>query len=324
MTLATGGAILTGAAVAQPAALLDLDAVGGPMDLFDHGAADHAGLAAATTLPPRHHRVGTRTVGDRRELAARGPVVSRSEDRLDRDAVDAPAPAAMTAVEALSRVPGGVRSGTSTLHKRWTTASLNLWAAYGRHSAKIGEIGRNKVVLATGRSDSGRDQIVTGGRVAWVTSGYLSTKPVPETPAPTTGSSSTSSGAASGSTDAGLDFSACGDSSVEDGITDGAVKVYRAVCNAFPEVASGTTYGYDPHGEHSSGKALDFMIDGDVDLGYRIRDFVQAHAAELDIYDIIYRQHIWTPVRASEGWRLMEDRGDPTANHMDHVHVSVN
>jgi hypothetical protein len=29
-------------------------------------------------------------------------------------------------------------------------------------------------------------------------------------------------------------------------------------------------------------------------------------------------------VRASEGWRYMEDRGSTTANHYDHVHVSTN
>ena len=62
----------------------------------------------------------------------------------------------------------------------------------------------------------------------------------------------------------------------------------------------------------------------DPTLGYAIASFLQAHAAELNLYDIIYRQHIWTPVRASEGWRLMPDRGSITANHYDHVHVAVN
>jgi hypothetical protein len=27
--------------------------------------------------------------------------------------------------------------------------------------------------------------------------------------------------------------------------------------------------------------------------------------------------------RSSEGWRYMSDRGSTTANHYDHVHVSV-
>jgi hypothetical protein len=39
--------------------------------------------------------------------------------------------------------------------------------------------------------------------------------------------------------------------------------------------------------------------------------------------EVIYHQQIWTVQRSSEGWRSMSDRGSPTANHMDHVHVSV-
>jgi hypothetical protein len=38
---------------------------------------------------------------------------------------------------------------------------------------------------------------------------------------------------------------------------------------------------------------------------------------------VIWSQHIWTVQRSSEGWRAMPDRGSTTANHYDHVHVSV-
>ena len=41
------------------------------------------------------------------------------------------------------------------------------------------------------------------------------------------------------------------------GLTPSAVRLFRSVCNAFPAL---TTYGgYDAHGEHSSGRAIDFM-----------------------------------------------------------------
>jgi hypothetical protein len=56
--------------------------------------------------------------------------------------------------------------------------------------------------------------------------------------------------------------------------------------------------------------------------GQALADFVQANAAQLHITYVIYRQHIWNVARADEGWRLMEDRGDPNANHVTHVHVS--
>ncbi len=99
------------------------------------------------------------------------------------------------------------------------------------------------------------------------------------------------------------------------------MRVYRAVCNNFPDI---TSYGgWDAHGEHSSGKAIDIMHPS-VEEGYRIAEFLKAHASELGLYDVIWRQHIWTPVRAGEGWRAMPDRGSATANHFDHVHVSVN
>ena len=45
----------------------------------------------------------------------------------------------------------------------------------------------------------------------------------------------------------------CPDGSVESGLTDNAVYVYRSVCNAFPEI---TSYGgWSSHGEHASGRA---------------------------------------------------------------------
>jgi hypothetical protein len=138
-------------------------------------------------------------------------------------------------------------------------------------------------------------------------------------------SSTGTSGTSVGSTapTSGVTTAPCPDgSAVESGLTAGAIRVYRSVCAAFPTL---TTYGgYRPDGEHADGKAVDFMINGDPALGQAIANWVQAHAAELDIYDIIWQQHIWTPVRAAEGWRLMPDRGSPTANHYDHVHVAVN
>lgn len=119
---------------------------------------------------------------------------------------------------------------------------------------------------------------------------------------------------------AGLSTSPCPDGSVENGLTSNAVLVYRSVCHAFPQI---TTYGgWDAHGEHASGRALDIMT-SDPSLGSAIAEYLRAHAAELNLYDVIWAQRIWTPVRASEGWRYMSDRGSATANHYDHVHVST-
>ncbi|MEV3923736.1 lytic transglycosylase domain-containing protein [Actinomadura coerulea] len=82
-------------------------------------------------------------------------------------------------------------------------------------------------------------------------------------------------------------------------------------------------------GEHPLGRACDFMISSgapnarEVQLGYDIANWAKANAGRLGIQYIIYRQHIWSPARAGEGWRQMEDRGGLTANHYNHVHISV-
>ena len=56
-------------------------------------------------------------------------------------------------------------------------------------------------------------------------------------------------------------------------------------------------------------------------LGHRIANYLIAHAKAFNIDHIIYRQRIWTPY--SPTWRAMANRGSATANHMDHVHVSM-
>lgn len=187
--------------------------------------------------------------------------------------------------------------------RKWSTVDLNLWSSAAQAAEQVGLLKSGRHVLVTGRAEDGRVEVVVDGQSRWVTAGYLSDdKPAAVAAA------------------AGLSMAPCPDGSVEYRLTPAAVYVYRSVCHAFPQI---TSYGgWDAHGEHASGKAIDIMT-SDVALGNSIAAFLQQHASELHIYDILWRQHIWTPVRASEGWRLFADRGSPTANHMDHVHVSV-
>ncbi|MGN6251276.1 MAG: mucin-2 protein [Marmoricola sp.] len=189
---------------------------------------------------------------------------------------------------------------------RWTTAPLDLRLSPGAHVATDGVFDAGKRIAITGEEHNGYAQVVVDGHARWVTATYLADhKPAPD-PA-----------------SRGPVFEPCAaTASVEHGLVPAAVRAWEAVCNAFPEV---TTYGgVANRPEHDTGHAVDAMVYGDSALGDRIAAFLQAHAAELDLYDLIWQQHIWTPVRASEGWRLMPDRGSPTANHMDHVHFAVN
>lgn len=72
--------------------------------------------------------------------------------------------------------------------------------------------------------------------------------------------------------------------------------------------------------EHGTGQATDFMIANQAQ-GDAIAAWVQAHVGEFNVKYLIWRQRYWAP---GEGWRAMADRGSPTANHYDHVHVTMN
>jgi hypothetical protein len=194
------------------------------------------------------------------------------------------------------------------------TAALNLWPAPKATGKPLAVLKKGGQVAMTGVRKNGFAQILHDGKLRWVKDAYLSDqKPKPEVTAARSGA------AASGG---GLSSAPCADGSgTESGLTSSAVTLFRSACAAFPALSS--YGGYDGHGEHSSGRAIDFMVT-DPALGQALADWARAHASELNLYDIIWSQRIWTPVRSSEGWRSMPDRGSPTANHYDHVHISVN
>lgn len=187
----------------------------------------------------------------------------------------------------------------------WTTAHLDLRVEPREKSRTVGVVKELKRVAVTGRTQRGYAEVIIGSATRWVTAEYLAeTKPKPEPQ------------------EQPLSSAPCPDGSeIESGLQPAAVKTYRAACAAFPEL---TTYGgQDGHGEHVNGQAIDFMVPS-ADVGERLKDYLYAHRAEFDLFDIIWSQQIWTIERSGEGFRPMEDRGSPTANHMDHVHIMVN
>lgn len=198
----------------------------------------------------------------------------------------------------LSSTAQAVKKATAV---RWTTAVMRRWTRPDAEGVQRGTMPEDTRVTSTGRSFNGRVEVVQGERVWWITAGYLTdTEPVVAA--------------------AGLSLQPCPNPSVESGLTDAAVYVYRSVCHAFPQI---TSYGgWDNHGEHASGRAIDIMT-SDVELGAAISEFLRVHAAELNVYDIIWRQRIYMPMRAGDGWRWMASRGSATADHYDHVHVAV-
>lgn len=69
--------------------------------------------------------------------------------------------------------------------------------------------------------------------------------------------------------------------------------------------------------DHPSGHALDFMT-SDRGTGDRIAAYALDHAEELGVSYVIWYQRY----NGGGGWEPMADRGSPTENHYDHVHIS--
>lgn len=79
-------------------------------------------------------------------------------------------------------------------------------------------------------------------------------------------------------------------------------------------------------GDHSTGLATDFMVYNDRAAGDWIADYIWNNRDRLGVRWIIWRQRIKSiNPRGVYGppnqWNPMEDRGNTTQNHMDHVHV---
>jgi hypothetical protein len=199
------------------------------------------------------------------------------------------------------------QAASTVVGERFTTTALNVRSA--PNGPVLTVLGTGTTVAITDRAEGAWQQIRWDGRDAWVSIRYLSTT-APAAPA-------TSAPAAA----AGPSGAACANGSgIEGGLTSNAIAVYRAVCARYPQI---TGYGgYRPDGgNHGSGRAVDVMVSGS--LGWDVATWLRANAGALAISEIIYAQQIWTVQRGGEGWRPMSDRGSATANHYDHVHVSV-
>lgn len=116
----------------------------------------------------------------------------------------------------------------------------------------------------------------------------------------------------------------------ERNLTFDAVIIERYVNVEWPQIDDvGGWRPSDPYPDHPSGRAVDIMMPhagvgkDDVALGDDIAAYFQNHAAEYGIYYMIWRQRIWKASDPIGQWTGMSDRGSRTANHMDHVHISV-
>ncbi len=198
------------------------------------------------------------------------------------------------------------------IDRKYATTELNVRTQASADSSVVAVVKKGTKLSVTKTISDGFRYVSYRGKGRWVKNQYLSdTKP-----------KSTTSSSSSGSGSGGISGAPCpGGSSVESGLTADAIRVHRALCHRYPQFTSflglRSSSGY-----HGEGRALDCMI-SDSSVGWDAARWLRANAKSLGVMEVIYRQQIWTVQRSSDGWRSMSDRGSPTANHMDHVHVSV-
>jgi hypothetical protein len=204
------------------------------------------------------------------------------------------------------------RLSLKVIDRKYATTELNVRTQADADSSVVAVVKKGTKLSVTKTISDGFRYVSYRGKGRWVKNQYLSDRK------PKSTTSSSSSGSGSG----GISGAPCpGGSSVESGLTADAIRVHRALCHRYPQFTSflgrRSSSGY-----HGQGRALDCMI-SDTSVGWDAARWVRANAKSLGVSEVIYRQQIWTVQRSSDGWRSMSDRGSPTANHMDHVHVSV-
>jgi uncharacterized protein YgiM (DUF1202 family) len=185
---------------------------------------------------------------------------------------------------------------------RYATATLNIRSTYADKYRLIAEVPRGTKLSITGVVKNGRRQIVFQKAVRWVTAKYLSKSAQRSMPPSWR--------------------------AVERGLKPNAIKVHRAARAKFPQITTYYTLRAGVFTDHSTGRALDLMIPNYKSasgkaLGYKVAAWAKANAKPLGINYVIWNQHIWNITRDSEGWRYMADRGGDSANHKNHVHITV-
>lgn len=112
----------------------------------------------------------------------------------------------------------------------------------------------------------------------------------------------------------------------EDNYQIDAIRLSRAIHQQFPEIKTiGGWRPVDAFPDHPSGRAVDVMIpnwetSAGQELGTRVKDWIWANREAFNVEYMIWQQ---TYIPSSGTANVMEDRGSPTQNHYDHVHITT-
>ena len=271
------------------------------------------GVPAAAALTLATVTVGVVTAEEQPAMSSSAISLSAPEVRTE------PIPARVAPISRSEERVRLVPKPPEVTDHMFAVEAVNVRAKPTDDSKRVGALEWAEKIGISGKTRGAWVEVVVGKKAQWVHSAFLADarpKPEPEPePEPAEEEATTTAAAPSG-----VASGSCPTSDVESGLVANAVAVHRAVCNEFPEI---TSYGglRADSGAHGTGNAIDIMVSGS--LGWTIAEYLQANAGSLGISELIYEQKIWTVDRSGEGWRYMEDRGSATANHYDHVHVTV-
>jgi len=297
---ATGGGGACGAAPASGVEAVNVRAVAGLNADQLHNAGTVIAVGQQMGFDVRGQTIGVMValgesglvnidVGDAAGPDSRGLFQQRAEgwgtyaERMD------PATASRSFYQALQKVPGWeAMSPTGAAHTVQRNADPNY---YTRYFAEAGQI----VANATGQ---------------------VAAAAAPVTACPAASLAATVTGTDPGPGPQGVDH-----------LVPRMIALRATVQQQFPEFTDiGCWRASDPFPDHPSGRACDFMVPGGGHdaagnaSGDKLAEWVNANAGPLGVQYEIWQQR-YRP--AGKDWAPMADRGGWTANHMDHVHVTV-
>ena len=119
----------------------------------------------------------------------------------------------------------------------------------------------------------------------------------------------------------------------EAGLQPDALRGLRCIKQNWPQITVIGGTRNDPDSDHHVGNAIDPMIPdylspAGIALGTDIAEWARTNAEGLGVTYIIWRKKLWSTGRADEGWRTCGVTAscysgtDPSAAHLDHVHIS--
>lgn len=206
---------------------------------------------------------------------------------------------------------------------RYATETVNVRSGPGTSYSTVASLAKDSAVRITGTITSGFAQINFNGATRWVSAAYLSS---------TQGGADTGGGSTGGGNTGGGNTGGSGPIDLTGSIGLNGLKAStRNIVNVVASRFGVTTfYGVRPDSlpDHPSGHAVDIMLPkwntaAGKARGWDIANYLRANASSLNIQYLIFDQKIWNVSRDKEGWRAMADRGNSTANHKDHVHVTT-